>query len=52
MNKKGFFSVAIIYSFLILFIVILLSIVASYMLRDNLINNIVSEAKMELENAK
>lgn len=49
-NKKGFFSVAVVYSFLILFIMLLFMIVSSYLVRDNLINNIVNDAKTELEN--
>ena len=50
MNKKGFFSVTIVYSFLILFIMLLFMIVSSYLVRDNLITNILNDAKTELEN--
>lgn len=51
-DKNGFFSIAIMYSFLVVFIMLLFTIVSSYLVRDNLINNIVNEAKMELENER
>lgn len=44
-DKKGFMSISIIYSFLILFLLLMLSIVASYGNRINLISSVVEDAK-------
>ncbi len=51
-NKDGFFSIAIMYSFLVVFIMLLFTIISSYLVSDNLVNNIVNDAKAELENVK
>ncbi len=48
LNKKGFFSVSIIYSFLILFILLMLGIVSSYVVRDTLIGSVVKKAQENL----
>lgn len=50
MNKKGFVSISIIYSFLILFLLLMLSIIASYSNRLNLLSSIVEEAKTNIYN--
>lgn len=48
-NKKGFISISIIYTFLILFILIMFSIIISYSNRANMISSIVEEAKESLK---
>lgn len=49
-NKNGFISVAIVYSFLIVFVMLLFGIMTTYLSRNNHINKIVTSAKVELEN--
>ncbi len=49
MNKKGFISVSIIYSFLILFLILLLGILSTYVQRENMIDKIVIQVKADLE---
>ncbi|MEG2457834.1 MAG: hypothetical protein RSB41_02980, partial [Bacilli bacterium] len=46
--KKGFISMSLVYSFLILFLLLMLVIVWSNMSRENLLNSIVKEAKTEI----
>ncbi len=48
LNKKGFFSISIIYSFLILFILLMLGIVSSYVVRNTLIGDIVESAQNDI----
>ena len=49
-DKKGFMSISIIYSFLILFLLLLVSILASYANRINLVTSVVEDAKTEIYN--
>lgn len=44
-RKKGFISISIIYSFLILFLLIMFSILISYSNRISMVSSIVNEAK-------
>lgn len=48
-DKRGFMSISIIYSFLILFLLLLFSIVISYSNRVNMISSVVGEAKDALK---
>lgn len=43
--KKGFISMAVVYSFLIVFLVIMLSLLTTYVNRNNYINRVVNETK-------
>ena len=43
--KKGFISISIVYTFLILFIFLMLAILASYISRENLLSKIVNQSK-------
>ena len=46
--KKGFVSIATMYTFLIVFLVVIASIMAKYINRNKLINNIRTNTKTEL----
>jgi thiol:disulfide interchange protein len=48
MKKDGFISMAIVYSFIIVFILLLLSLLGAYSFRNNMINNQIDEVKIEL----
>lgn len=43
--KKGFISISVVYTFLILFIFLMLAILASYMSRETLLSRLISQAK-------
>lgn len=45
MNDNGFISISVIYAFLILFILLMLGIIGSYITRNNLLVNLIQEAK-------
>lgn len=45
MNKKGFVSMAVVYTFLIVFILIMLSLVSLYSYRNKVVNNEVDSVK-------
>ncbi len=47
-SKKGFISMATVYSFLIVFILVLASILSKYTARNNLINGLSKNIKDEL----
>lgn len=47
-EKKGFMSISIIYSFLVLFLLLMFSIVISFSNRINMITSIVNDAKEEI----
>jgi hypothetical protein len=46
--KKGFVSIATMYTFLIVFLLVIASIMAKYINRNKLINNIQTNTKAEL----
>ena len=46
--KNGFVSIATMYTFLIVFLVVIASIMAKYINRNKLINNIQTNTKTEL----
>ncbi len=48
-TKKGFISMTVVYSFLLIFLIIILSILGIYMQKSRLVDNIVIEVKAELE---
>ncbi len=50
--KKGIISMSVIYTFLILFILTITTILSSYITKNNLIREIIIEAKEEIYNAK
>ena len=50
--KKGIISMSVIYTFLILFILTLTTILSSYIIRNNLIKDVINEAKEEIYNAE
>ena len=43
--KKGFISISVVYTFLILFVFLMLAILASYISRENLLSRLVSQSK-------
>ena len=45
MNKNGFISMAVIYSFIIVFVLLIVSLLSSYAYRNTLINNEIEEVK-------
>ncbi len=47
-NKNGFVSMAVVYSFILVFLVVLLSLLSAYQYRNTVINNQVIELKNEL----
>lgn len=51
-NKKGFMSISIVYSFLILFLLLMFSIIVSYSNRVNMISSLVGESKVILKGLK
>ena len=48
MNKDGFVSMAVIYTFIIVFILIILSLLSLYAFRNKTINNLVEDVKSDL----
>ena len=50
--KKGIISMSVIYTFLILFILTITTIVSSYITKTNLIRESIIEAKDEIYHAK
>ncbi len=48
MKKDGFISMAVIYSFIIVFVLLIVSLLSAYAFRNNLINTEVEEVKKEL----
>lgn len=48
MKKDGFISMAVVYTFIIVFVLLMLSLLSAYMFRNNMINNQIDEVKMEL----
>ncbi|MCI8330754.1 MAG: hypothetical protein HFE04_01485 [Bacilli bacterium] len=47
-NKKGFISMAVVYSFVIVFLLVMVSLLTSYAYRSSLIGREVKEVKQEL----
>ena len=47
-NKKGFISMAVVYSFVIVFLLVMLSLLTSYAYRSSLIVTQVKEVKQNL----
>lgn len=47
-NKKGFISMAVVYSFVIVFLLVMLSLLTSYAYRSSLIGTQVKEVKQNL----
>lgn len=48
MKKDGFISMAVIYSFIIVFLLLMVSLLSAYAYRNNLINNEVIQVKASL----
>jgi len=48
MNKDGFVSMAVIYTFIIVFVLIILSLLSLYAFRNKVINNLVEDVKTNL----
>lgn len=48
MKKDGFISMAVIYSFIIVFVLLMLSLLSAYAFRNKLINIEIDEVKLEL----
>lgn len=48
MKKDGFISMAVIYSFIIVFVLLMLSLLGAYAFRNKLINIEIDEVKLEL----
>lgn len=48
MKKDGFISMAVIYSFIIIFVLLMLSLLGAYTFRNRLINIEIDEVKLEL----
>lgn len=44
-NKKGFISISVVYTFLILFVFLMLAILASYISRETLLSKLIDQAK-------
>lgn len=49
--KKGFISMAVVYTFLILFLLILFSILSSYLFRMNMVDVVTNKVKEELNDS-
>lgn len=47
-NKKGFISMAVVYSFLIIFLIIMLSLLRSFSNRNTFIDSIIDDVRIEL----
>ena len=50
--KKGIISMSVIYTFLILFILIMTTILSSHIIRNNLVKEVINEAKEEIYNVE
>lgn len=50
--KKGIISMSVIYTFLILFILTMTTILSSYIIRNNLVKEVINEAKEEIYNVE
>ncbi len=50
--KKGVISMSVIYTFLVLFILTMTTILSSYIIRNNLIREVINEAKEEIYSAE
>lgn len=48
MKKKGFISMAVIYSFIIVFVLLIVSLLSLYAFRNNVANGLINEVKEEL----
>ena len=48
MKKNGFISMAVIYTFIIVFILLMLSLLTQYVMRNKLVANQIEEVKIEL----
>lgn len=48
LKKNGFISMAVIYSFIIVFLMLMVSLLGAYAYRNNLINNEVVQVKSSL----
>ena len=48
--KKGIISMSVIYTFLILFVLTMTTILSSYIIRNNLVREVINEAKEEIYN--
>ena len=50
--KKGIISMSVIYTFLILFVLTMTTILSSYIIRNNLVKEVINEAKEEIYNVE
>lgn len=50
--KKGIISMSVIYTFLILFVLTMTAILSSYIIRNNLVKEVINEAKEEIYNVE
>ena len=50
--KNGIISMSVIYTFLILFILTMTTILSSYVIRNNLVKEVINEAKEEIYNVE
>ena len=50
--KKGIISMSVIYTFLILFILTMTTILSSYVIRNNLVKEVINEVKEEIYNVE
>ncbi len=46
--KKGFISIAVVYSFIIVFLIVVLSLLSLYSFRNNTVTKQINEVKNEL----
>ncbi len=47
-NKNGFISMAVVYSFILVFVLVMISLLNAYAYRNNVINSQIIEVKNEL----
>lgn len=45
MNRKGFISMAVVYTFIVVFILLMLSLISLYAYRNKVVNNEVDDVK-------
>lgn len=50
--KKGIISMSVIYTFLILFVLTMTTILSSYIIRNNLVKEVINEVKEEIYNVE
>ncbi len=48
MKKDGFISMTVIYSFIIVFLLLMVSLLSAYAYRNSLVNNEIEQVKTEL----